>query len=340
MLPIPDPSELIEAASPSTSVNLHPTNPWLTQQHCFENEDESELCVWRGPVCINNRDEMLVARHPRPDYGSHDPRSWCPDHRAYRRTYECKNRRPNLPAEAYADPTAWMHRAGSVPLMPNERRRWGAQDSQGTIREVPWQALARGSTPEAIAALGPTWAAAAAGADLDFLPPVGESLGEGSVRAPGNVTWLPGSVYFANMRGEWVDHIWHWATAAFPLFDAKRQNRSTLNVPGFGGERGHFNLNMGKLALPPMDFVVMLGRFPRPVRGIGDFPRWMQKVWPALSQPQTQLLANGLLQQAGGPFHLADDALLCTTHAVFSSFKSSLFSGACAHQPAPRGARL
>jgi hypothetical protein len=84
-----------------------------------------------------------------------------------------------------------------------------------------------------------------------------------------------------------------------------------------------------------MDYVVMYGAFPRPVRSIADFPSWMQNVWPALSQPQTQILANGLFKDADSPFYLgahkADPAeppvLLCTTHAVYSSFKSSLFSG-------------
>lgn len=325
----------------TTAVGLNPTNPWLTQQECFENSDETETCIFRGPVCITNKDQIVVSRRRRPDYGSHDPRSWCPDHRAYRRAYECRNRRPNLPEEAYANAEKWMHEAGSVSLMPTNRRRWGPQDGYGDVKEVPFEALIRASSPEAIKALGPEWQTVAAAADTSFLPPVGESIGQGSIKGPRKIKWLTGddgrnpgaagAVYFANMRGEWVDHIWHWSTAAFPLFDFKRQNRTRMNEPGFSGERGHFNLNTGPFAFPPMDYVVMFGRFPRPVRTIADFPRWMQKVWPALTQEQTVLLANGLLHEdKESPYYLDDDTLLCTAHGVYASFKGSLFSGAWA----------
>jgi Glycosyltransferase 61 len=319
-----------QALSPTTGVNLLPENPWLTQQQCFENSDETEICIWRGPVCMTNKDQIIVSRERRPDYGSHDPRSWCPDHRAYRRTYECKNKRPNLPEEAYKNPDKWMHEAGTIPLMPNERRRWGAQDSQGDIKEVPFESLIKASDPKDIEELlGPRWAEVAKTAEFSHLPEVGKEIGIATINMPKKVRWLgkDKGVYFANMRGEWIDHIWHWSTAAFPLFDAKRQNRSTLNVPGFSMEPGHFNLNMGKLSLPPMDYVVMFGRFPRPVKSIKDFPKWMQNVWPALSQEQTVLLANGVFSDPASEYHLPDDELLCTTHAVFSSFKSSLFTG-------------
>lgn len=60
-------------------------NPWLSSQDCFENPDETELCIL-GPVCLTNSDNIVALVERKQEYYLKDPRAWCPDHRTYRRT--------------------------------------------------------------------------------------------------------------------------------------------------------------------------------------------------------------------------------------------------------------
>lgn len=72
----------------------------------------------------------------------------------------------------------------------------------------------------------------------------------------------------------------------------------------------------------------MTGRFPKPIADVTDFPRWMQRVWPILTQRHTKLLANGNIKEPGGEHFMDDETITCTRIAVSSSFKPWLFTGA------------
>ena len=75
-----------------------------------------------------------------------------------------------------------------------------------------------------------------------------------------------------------------------------------------------------------MDYVRMTGRFPKKISAVSDFPSWIQKVWPILTQPQTKLVANGNVGP-GGDMEMDDETLTCFKSGVTSSFKPWLFTG-------------
>lgn len=91
-----------------------------------------------------------------------------------------------------------------------------------------------------------------------------------------------------------------------------------------------FTISTGKLDLPPMDYAVITGGFHRPIKQVADFPPWMQRVWPILVQNHTRMIANGNLVDPEHPYGLNAETLMCAKTAVTSSFKSWLFTGACA----------
>jgi len=43
--------------------------------------------------------------------------------------------------------------------------------------------------------------------------------------------WLDGALYVSGSDERWLEHLWHGASAMFPLFAAKRQNNTVVHIP-------------------------------------------------------------------------------------------------------------
>ena len=152
-----------------------------------------------------------------------------------------------------------------------------------------------------------------------------------AIQAPGakgkpalELHWLDGALYTTHMAVGWMGHPWHFSTAAFPFWTAKRRNATALHVArGREGTKhvgdigkDHDNddgsatremllTNGGPTHLPPMKYAsflmgpkfegleddgAMKGNLGhetpgRKGRGIADMGSWQRGVWRLLSQP-------------------------------------------------------
>ena len=78
----------VEAAAPSDTPPAVGTgrDPWLTAQACTLLADESELCDYKGPVCValgGGGEATVYVSHSRREM-EFDPRDWCYDARGVR----------------------------------------------------------------------------------------------------------------------------------------------------------------------------------------------------------------------------------------------------------------
>jgi len=160
-------------------------DPWLTAQACSLLADESELCDYKGPVCLSlggGGEATLFVSHSKPDM-EFDPRDWwfvggigrgrAPSHLA---THVCQwlplaatmqevletswpcgygadVTRPNLDVRGGSDPTVFraepQSRAGSAGAV------LGPRAAQGTHRCHPSRGLHSGDVPSGPLAPGP-----------------------------------------------------------------------------------------------------------------------------------------------------------------------------------------
>ena len=214
-------------------------------------------------------------------------------------------------------------------------------------QEVPWRALAAVMAPSAadieggrLPPLGPEFAEdarAAAGFALPSDPPT-RKYNHGQVvydevsnpAAPASITWMPGAAYFVEQSTSWIDHPFHFASAAMGLWSAKRENATVASKPFPVPEDlpGRvFHLKHGGVGpLPPMDDVVLLGEYLNgvPTNFSALSYTWQTGIWPLLTQPHTRTLLNGALRHNYGvnASHWA-----CWTKGVQTSVKPKLFSG-------------
>ena len=305
-----------------------------TRQQCYQLADESEICVYDGPLCVNNGDQILVgapAEETRTFAMEDDARTRCLDFRYFERHDGCSYtgpfKRPNLDESWYKRPRAkaQSEKPASVPWMG---RRWGPDDHPSRIDALPWDVLVALTDPArgGLANLPLSWQSAAAGVDRAAALakyrdlPYARFLRGGEIAS---VRWVHASGYVIPMEGGWLDHPWHWATATFSLWDAKLQNFTQGNVPLWDGSPGPMNYTTGGYYFPPMDYVVAQGVY-LPLRyETTELIPWAEAIYPLLTQKHTKLMLNGNLART---WNSTPTDYVCFTRGVITGLKPRIFT--------------
>ena len=297
-----------------------------------------EVCVLEGPVCWDTSTWGLrvgvaargggyaaAVRH-----NTQDPR-WATPALSFNELAL-----PNLPPAAYAAPKAWAGGGGDTPRASAwhaiaARSAWGAEMGLA-LGEAPWESLAAGTSAEDLARLGPSWAAAAAGARG------GAADGPGG---PSKVSWLlprpgrdpPGGAAYLSFFHDTTEfeHVYHLAWSLAPWWAAKRLNASeeAVSGPGEGARRRRAG---GGVTMPPISAAVYLGdyhegRVSAPSEMGGAAGAFNQGLLPLFAQPGTRhvfnanMAADADLRLPRSPTHW-----LCAPRAVTGSHISGLFA--------------
>lgn len=310
--------------------SLSAEDPFVTKQLCYVFSDESEMCVYEGPVCVNNKEQILLGapvEESRREALMDDGRTRCLDYRYFERRDMCSYtgpfKRPNLPQSWYQKPLskAQTDRPTSMPLAG---RRYGPDDHASRMDAVPWDTLIASTDPRTggLRNLPLSWQKKAARVDV-------AAGKEKAARLPGHiprinsVRWVRSSAYIIPMEGGWLDHPWHWATATFPLWDAKLQNFSQTNVPLSDGSPGPLNYTTGGFFFPPMDFIVAQGAYMPYRYDLAELIPWAESLYPLLTQPQSRVMLNGNMAQT---FNASVNDYVCFTRGAVTGLKPRLFT--------------
>lgn len=306
-------------------------DPFVTRQLCYNFADESEICVYEGPVCVNNKEQIVIgapAEVPHIEALYDDGRSRCLDYRYFERRDACAYtgpfKRPNLPEEWYKKP---LHKSqtSKAPSMPMGGRRYGPDDHASAIAGIPWDILVAVTT-SGMKNLPLSWQKAAAKVNLQDALAKRDRLGRvgGLVNS---VRWVHASGYVIPMEGGWLDHPWHWATATFGLWDAKNHNFSVSNVPlSDGVTPGPLNYTTGGYFFPPMDYVVAQGHY-KPYRyALPELIPWAETLFPLLTQKQTKVMLNGNLLSSFNLTTEQPNDFVCFTRGAVLGIKPRLFT--------------
>ena len=361
--PVPPPHLAPPSSAPAAR------NPWLTTQSCLELATGfEEVCVYEGPVCWDTSSWRLRVGVPTGEsyaqesqrYESYDPRWGVP------RVDPNIGGLPGLPAAAYASPAAWAGMTGGdaaagIPARPSETlatrvgRLWGPDCEALQMHEISWEALAGATSAKDAALLGPSWAAAAATARR----PAELAAAQSAARfiryhkttrvpswekkpppPPNTVTWLhpaaPGDAAYITKISSWaMDHVYHFPSATFGFWAAKRANASVVETPVGGDETTRrpppLRMAAGIAPLPPMGSAVLLGDYLGPngagvMARVEDLPAFTRGLLPLLTQPATRIVFNeNMRRDMGVP---AEDPrhLLCVPRAVTTSSMFSMFA--------------
>lgn len=304
-------------------------NPWVTQQLCHFLPDESELCVYEGPLCVSGEQVFVAAELQEGrsmNYFQDDGRQRCMDYRYFDRRDACNYagpfQRANLDASAYEDPLKYVfdEKPKSAPYL---NRKWGPDDHGERMDAVPWQMLVAATPRRAMRKLPAAWRRMAATVDINATADMRQQHEFTLRKMPTRIKWVDASAYITSYDSGWIDHPWHFATAAFSLWDAKRQNKTVENVPMHDGTPGPLNFTVGAMEMPPMDYYVALGNYDPPRFELRELAMWPQAVIPLLLQRHTKVVLNGVLRKK---YKANADNWVCFTKGAVTGMKPRIFT--------------
>lgn len=346
-------------AAPPRPVPPPPVNPWLTKQTCFQQPDDSEYCLYDGPVCYGGLGEgLFVLSDELRGMGvkTGDSRATCMDARDFEASDTCIHS-PFGKGRAYQPPPAsidtvaeWYWALPSLPtfdIQPSwpammdrlpPRRRWGPTNSYITMGHVHPSLVANVTSAEDAEALGPGFAAflesargplphGLAKAQKNFQP---DSL----VKSPSRVTWLHGAATFAELSHDSFPHPYHFAVAVGgALWSLRRLNASVEDVAAAAGavRQGaspDFHFTVGASAtgglLPPLDYIVFPTHFTAKAN-LSTMGGWTRAMLQLGSQPHTRYLFPTDYDEDG--LRVSADHWLCAPRAMVLGQKERVFSG-------------
>jgi len=261
-------------SSPSSPVpSPDPAHEWTTHQTCYSAGDESEICVYSGPVCTDGKSVYVGTNLKEaawdgkfksfPPWGRAGLGCW--DMRTLELTSRCEY-------SAAAD-----RRVGSgegywsVPLGERlSRGGWGPMGLLSSVIPIYWKDFADALHSGQHRLVDPTVHWLPVGREWDTImhsdvPPASpeplqcpesedsvRNSGGGKKRSTGggegeedrqqlHLHWIDGALWMTHMSVGWIAHPWHFASSAFPLWTARRRNYTALHVPRSTGTAGSKN---------------------------------------------------------------------------------------------------
>ena len=258
----PSPRAAAKPGGESSGPNM-PTADEFSQQTCYLQTDESEICTYDNLICYDGRSPVVVVEQPvRVPERIVDYTHFCVDFRYYEPSaMEYSGCAYKFAFERAYNKTALMLPAVDFPL-PLMRRRWGPQNRNGHLyfKEVAPEEVWGPPTEAGIASGArddrehgsPGVSGDPVGADPalgEWLSPSGRYSAPLAIAEPfesdyvrglpllrrtvvGNRTidWLDGSLWLAGIDGQFWQNPFHWWSKIGVLFDALRSNAT----PAFG----------------------------------------------------------------------------------------------------------
>lgn len=258
-----------------------------TRQLCFEHADESEYCIYDGPLCYDGNDLIVIvddddlsrmssARSSadfnrneltKSDGFFNERGDQCIDWRLVETKDVCyyherANRKAPPSAASCSGYNAATHDGGfktgkagkeyasacaeATVTTPVRSRLWGPDGRMIRIREFPlsrFQELLPGgknATTDGFihmqnVHLGNAFSDLYSDVKGSIPPAITiDSPSSPSITAFDNSSrayWLDGALYVVGSDDGWMEHLWHGASAMFPLFAAKRHNNTVVHIP-------------------------------------------------------------------------------------------------------------
>ena len=246
-------------------------DPWLTSQLCHQLSDDSELCVYDGPVCYAGDRQLIMLSDALTLSGVRDADTravGCSDSR----TWEAKDlclftdagqprgiSLTNVVSRYFGGVGVDAPDAAAVPTLPTDNlgRIWGPTARGFEIGNVPPGILANITTPHALkhvrggAQLAATLERARRGSLSAYSADVAQRVERGDepdtaaraasslfIQPPSAVTWVEGVRWYAFLTHNAFVHPWHFAAATMGVWGARRANasaaRAQYSVPADG----------------------------------------------------------------------------------------------------------
>ena len=254
------------AEAAAAAAEKEEAHPWITHQTCTSPGDESEICAYTGPVCTDGK-KVYVGTAGSAAWGG-DAAAFPPEGTSATACWDMRSLEATALCNSYmasTDRAGGSDAAWTTPLAARiDAGGWGPLGLLAKVVPLPWEFLADAvhSGPHRLVdptledlPVGHEWEGGSSGSSsgsgssssggAPALPP--ECLGAGNAsHARLHLHWLDGPLWLLHMSGGWLAHPWHFASAAMPLWTARRRNATALHVPrrsaasggGGGGAQG------------------------------------------------------------------------------------------------------
>ena len=328
-------------------------HPWRTEQLCYILSDDSEICVYDGPICYAGNSQVAVAAAaPSVALGAHDDgHSTCGDRRNWEEADDCaysimgsqRRWRPSWTGSMEDKMVAASLDAAEIPSQPihGTERIWGPAGRNLNVGHVPPRFIIDASTPSDIARLGADWAEGVAAARAES-PNMRDLLSP--FVTPTNITWLSGTAWIVYLTHDSWPHPWHMAAATFQLWAARRMN-ATGGIDGRGTRiaekqagwwknrasplgtsddwAGFRYTHSSGIVLPTMDTLVMPSLYVASAN-MKTLTNYSRSTLRLLTPPGVQFLLPRDLNET---MSISPTSWLCAKSGVMIGEKTRLFTG-------------
>jgi Glycosyltransferase 61 len=315
-----------------------------TQQKCYLQVDESEVCVYDNVLCYDGKNPVSIVEDPT-NYGTEivDYTCSCMDFRYY----EPSSLEISGCVYAYAGSRTFNHTApnryNTDYSLPITRRRWGPNNRLGMLwfkelfpQEV-WGERIGDISEKSNLFHSPSGSFAA-----DILregPFEHESVPGLTIKRRVHarnktVDWIDGSLWLVGIDGQFSMNPYHWWTKMGELFDILASNRSSHNDPHPGNgflqwKDKRLNAIGNKILyshgaqwdLPSFDNLLFTGDGAVVLESRADLKSWFDSTLSLVTQSHSKAFFNDVLSKYG------DGKLLCASTAGIPGVKNKMFNG-------------